>query len=153
MSRCWALALRCGKFVVYRIVVSLSFGGVRRQCPCSGVCLLSFIGHFLKTECYSIHIQPIKSFLDSDSLHDIGMRNNLTMAYNETRICSGFQNPLQLSARNGDEMHPCLLKVNARMRRDCRKTSPHFTSLSRPVHTTRSNGPWRRPVETGRSNG
>jgi len=35
MSRCWALALRCGKFIV-----SLSVGGVHSRCPCSGVWLL-----------------------------------------------------------------------------------------------------------------
>jgi len=43
MSRCWALALRCGKFVVQQVIelLSLSVGGVvqhvRSRCPCSGV--------------------------------------------------------------------------------------------------------------------
>jgi len=42
MSRCWALALRCGKFVVQQVaeLLSSSVGGVvqhvRSRCPCSG---------------------------------------------------------------------------------------------------------------------
>jgi len=44
MSRCWALALRCGKFVVELLwarPLVMSIGGVvqhvRSRCPCSGV--------------------------------------------------------------------------------------------------------------------
>ena len=40
MSRCWALALRCGKFVVellWACPLVVSIAGVRSRCPCSGV--------------------------------------------------------------------------------------------------------------------
>jgi len=43
MSRCWALALRCGKFVVellWACALVVSVAGVRSRCPCSGVWLL-----------------------------------------------------------------------------------------------------------------
>jgi len=56
MSRCWTLALRCGKFVVQpscRIVVSLSFGGVqhvRSRCPCSGVWHYVMVNGTLKSQ-------------------------------------------------------------------------------------------------------
>ena len=40
MSRCWALALRCGKFVVELLwarPLVVSVAGVHSRCPCSGV--------------------------------------------------------------------------------------------------------------------
>ena len=51
MSRCWALALRCGQICCTtscRIVVNLSVGGVKQHvrslCPCSGVWQLDNCG-------------------------------------------------------------------------------------------------------------
>jgi len=45
MSRCWALALRCGKFVVELLwahpLVVFVLAGFRSRCPCSGVWPLS----------------------------------------------------------------------------------------------------------------
>jgi len=72
MSRCWPLALRCGKFVVQQVVEllrsSLSVGGVvhvRSRCPCSGVWALAFAKTYQVYSAENVTEFVIKSQIDA----------------------------------------------------------------------------------------
>jgi len=58
MSRCWALALRCGKFVIellWACPLVVSVAGVRSRCPCSGVWLLQQFIILRLTTIFQLH--------------------------------------------------------------------------------------------------